>query len=231
MDHKLAIVIVPLGSTNPVEASRLLLEPFQLPRHSQLAEGFQPRFRYKRVGGWFDGLVHGEEGQQQWSSVLRVLYEGTATNAGHVRNGYRPETPAEIEQRIAVANVIGIDQMSHLAPCSIVVTPAGEWAEHGEPDDLELTPSSLSSPQAQVALDWAQRKEGIWREYRGFTAVAWDLSWYFVGTPSGPALVRKLKTWGFRQRLSPTSQEAWSARVSAARRTRYGPQVQGISAR
>src|ERR1041385_2499810 len=128
MDHKLAIVIVPLGSTDPVQASRTLLEPFQTAPHGEISDAFEPKFRFKRVGGWFDGLVNGEEGKQRWSTALRVLYEGTATNAGYACNGYEPETPSQIEHRIEVENVIGIDEMSHLAPCSVIVTPTGDWA-------------------------------------------------------------------------------------------------------
>src|SRR5690606_38070989 len=97
MDHKLAIVIVPKGTRDPVAVSRALLGRFQRPQAGESAVGFEPKFRYKRVGGWFDGLVNGDVGQERWSTVLRMLLDGT--NSAELFPGSGTKTLVQMERQ------------------------------------------------------------------------------------------------------------------------------------
>jgi hypothetical protein len=178
MDHKLAVVIVPKGTRDPIAASRALLDRFQRPRVGKAPENFEPRFRYKRVGGWFDGLIGGEFGQERWSGALRMLLDGAETNAAAPFPGLGPETMAEIEGRIEAGNVIDLDDIWPLAPCSIIVTPDGKWVGHAAPDHFDDAGCG-----DDVCLSWMMTKRNIFWEHRGALAVAWDLSWHFIGIP------------------------------------------------
>jgi hypothetical protein len=96
MDHKLAIVIVPRDSEEPAQASRALLERFQKVPPDGTSDGFEPKFSYKCVGGWFDGLANGNFGRERWSTVLRMLLDGITTNALWPFPGFASETVQEI---------------------------------------------------------------------------------------------------------------------------------------
>jgi hypothetical protein len=184
MDHQLAIVVVPRDSTDPVQSSRMLLERFQSPPLGSLPGQFEQKFRYKRVGGWFDGLVNGDVGQERWSTVLRMLLDDTATNAETPFPGFGAETGAEIEGRIRADNTLDLDDIWPLAPCSIIVSPTGEWFAHPRPDRLNReTRADETDVWDEDYEAWARLKRALFWEHRGSTAVAWDLSWHFIGTP------------------------------------------------
>jgi hypothetical protein len=68
----------------------VLLERFQNVPAGSVSGHFEQKFRYKRVGGWFDGLVNGDVGQERWSTVLRMLLDGTATNTESPFPGFGP---------------------------------------------------------------------------------------------------------------------------------------------
>ena len=70
MDHKLVVVILPMDSGDPISTSAAMLSAFQVRPPSGSEVAFQQKFRYKQVGGWFDGLVTGQVGEQRWSGVL-----------------------------------------------------------------------------------------------------------------------------------------------------------------
>ena len=200
MDHRLAIVIVPKNSPDPVRTSRELLDRFQRPPADEMSGNFEPKFRYKRVGGWFDGLVNGRVGQEQWSTVLRMLLDGTATSVVSPFPGFGPETIAEIVSRIEDDNAIELDDIWQSAPCSIIVTPAGQWIAHAAPDHLDD-----AGCEDEACQSWAQMKRALFWEHRGAIAVAWDLSWHFIGAPAvdmhGPKKPRK-RMWGSRSAAS-----------------------------
>ena len=179
MDHKLALVLVPKGTADPVGRSRELLSRFQRPGTSEAGESFEPRFRYKRVGGWFDGMSVGLVGQERWSTVLRMLLDGTPTNAASPFPGSGTETLAQIERRIEADNTFDLDDVWPLAPCSIVVTPEGKWIAHAAPDHLDD-----ASCNDELCVSWARTRRALLYEHRGAIAVAWDLSWHFIGLPS-----------------------------------------------
>jgi hypothetical protein len=204
MDHKLAIVIVPRESKDPVQASRALLERFQKVPLDSASVHFEQRFRYKRVRGWFDGLVNGDVGQERWSTVLRMLLDGASTNAQSPFSGFGPETGPETEGRIEADNTIELDEMWPLAPCSIIVTPAGEWVAHANPDLLDKqTPFEETNSRDEHRQAWAKVKRALFRQHRGATAVAWDLSWHFIGTPVESKKSRNAsmaRAWGSRRR-------------------------------
>jgi hypothetical protein len=202
MDHKLAIVIVSGDSDDPVQASRVLLERFQNVPLDNVPGKFEQKFRYKRVGGWFDGLVNGHVGQERWSTVLRMLLDGARTNVKAPFAGFGPETGAEIESRIEADNTIELDDIWPLAPSSVIVTPKGEWLAHPNPDHLDNPPSDVTDAQVEEDEAWASVKRTLFWEYRGAKAVAWDLSWHFIGAPaenkkSPRALMAR--AWGHRE--------------------------------
>lgn len=176
MDHKLAIVIVPKGTRDPVAVSRALLGRFQRPQAGESAVGFEPKFRYKRVGGWFDGLVNGDVGQERWSTVLRMLLDGT--NSAELFPGSGTKTLVQMERQIEADNTLDLDDVWPLAPCSIVLTPEGEWIAHGDPDHLDN-----GDCNDDVCVSWARTRRALMYEHRGEIAVAWDLSWHFIGVP------------------------------------------------
>lgn len=212
MDHKLAIVIVPKGTTDPVALSRALLERFQRPQVGESPTDFEPKFRYKRVGGWFDGLVNGQFGQERWSTVLRMLLDGAITSAASPFPGFGPETVTEIERRIEADNVIDLDDIWFQAPCSIIVTPNGDWVAHSAPDHLDDAGCG-----DDLCLSWLKTKRNVFWEHRGAIAVAWDLSWHFIGVPPiKPPQKPRTRTWGSRASGSG-SRESWTARIVAAR--------------
>ncbi len=217
MDHKLAIVIVPPDSKDPVRASRALLERFE-----SAPPGIEPQFVYKRVGGWFDGLANGQVGQERWSTVLRMLFDGSATNSDSPFPGFDPESGPEIQGRIEADNTLDLDDIWPLAPCSIIVTPDGEWAAHPNPDALDkLTPALVTDGPDDEAEAWAGVKRALFWEHRGATAVAWDLSSHFIGTPhaSKESHASSLAgASGWQRRSNTTSRQSWAARISAARR-------------
>lgn len=213
MDHKLAIVIVPLATQDPVRASAALLECFEKVPLDGAAGGFEQKFRYKRVGGWFDGLAAGQAGQQRWTTVLEMLLEGIETNAASPFPGFGPETGPEIEGRIEAGNTRLLTDMSPLAPCSIIVTPDGDWRAR----DADRPDASKSSQTEDEA--WEGVKRGVFEKYHGYMAVAWDLSWHFIGMTAqgesyGPP---PAGAWGAKSAGS-TRVESWAARISAARR-------------
>jgi hypothetical protein len=199
MDHKLAIVIVSGDSNNPVQASRVLLEHFQNVPLDNAPVRFEQKFRYKRVGGWFDGLVYGHVGQERWSTVLRMLLEGARTNVKSPFAGFGPETGAEIESRIEADNTIDLGDIWPLAPSSVIVTPKGEWLAHPNPDHLDNPPSDVTDAQVEEDETWASVKRTLFWEYRGAKAVAWDLSWHFIGAPAEnkkSSRARMARAWG-----------------------------------
>jgi hypothetical protein len=217
MDHKLAIVIVPRESKDAVEASRALLERFE-----SALPGIEPKFIHKRVGGWFDGLANGQAGQERWSTVLTMLLDGAATNADDTFPGFGPETGPEIQSRIEADNTLDLDDIWPLAPCSIIVTPDGEWAAHPNPDALDkLTPTLVTDAPDELGEVWAKTKRALFWEHRGATAVAWDLSSHFIGTPpavkgSHPSASAGARRW--QRHTSTTNRQSWATRISAARR-------------
>lgn len=198
MDHRLAIVIVPRGSKDPIQASRTLLERHRRPPYDA-PEPLQPKFRYMRVGGWFDGLVNGEIGQERWSTVLRMLLDGVATNALAPFPGFGPETGREIECRIEADNTLDLDDIWPLAPCTIIVTPTGEWVADSSPERLDEVAAAEQASEPGEA--WERIKQALFWEHRGATAVAWDLSWDFIG-PVRLRHVRRARprVWGSRRR-------------------------------
>jgi hypothetical protein len=213
MDHKLAIVIVPKGTPDPVAVSRALLDRFQRPQVGESSTDFEPRFRYKRVGGWFDGLVNGQVGQERWSTVLRMLLDGKATNAASPFPGFGPETVAQIERRIEDDNVVDLDDIWFPAPCSIIVTPDSGWVAHGAPDHFDDAGCG-----DDFCLSWLMRKRNVFWEHRGAIAVAWDLSWHFIGVPPiKPPSKPRTRTWGSRASSRSGSRESWTVRIASAR--------------
>jgi hypothetical protein len=227
MDHRLAIVIVPQESDYPIEASRALLEPFQKLPADGAKDGFEQKFRYKRVGGWFDGLANGEVGQERWSTVLRMLLDGVTTNELAPFPGFGPETSLDIERRIETDNTLDLDDLWPMAPCTIIVTPSGEWAAHPDPGRLD----DSASPPSLDGVDeaWSAVKRALFWEHRGATAVAWDLSWHFIG-PSGALKSRRLRmprAWGSRG-CKPTNRESWPIWAKARRIARTQPEVSRV---
>jgi hypothetical protein len=216
MDHKLAIVIVPPDSKDPVRASRALLERFE-----SAPPGIEPKFIFKRVGGWFDGLANGQTGQERWSTVLRMLLDGSATNVDAPFSGFAPETGEEIQGRIEADNTLYLDDIWPLAPCSIIVTPEGEWAAHPHPDALDKhTPTLVTDGPDDEAEAWAKVKRALFWEHRGAMAVAWDLSSHFIGTPhtsKASHASSPVGAPGWERRTSTTSRQSWAGRISAAR--------------
>jgi hypothetical protein len=221
MDHKLAIVIVPASSRDSVRASEELLAQFQKVPPDATANHFEQKFRFKRVGGWFDGLVNGNVGVERWSTVLRMLLDGSATSAKYPLSGFGPETIADIEGRIAADNTLDLDDIWPLAPCTIIVTPKGEWFADPNPDRLDEPGSHKGVDPDEDAAAWARLKRDLFWEYRGSTIVAWDLSWNFIGLPVEDKRSRKAaanRHWGFSRSHAPTNAEAWATRIAIARR-------------
>jgi hypothetical protein len=138
-----------------------------------------PKFRYKRVGGWFDGLARGQVGQERWSTVLTMLLDGVRTNAASPFPGFGPETTEEIESRMESDNTVELDALWPLAPCSIIVTMSGEWYAHPQPDHLDERATSTYDHDKEEET-WRQVKLGLFQQNRGALAVAWDLSWDFI---------------------------------------------------
>jgi hypothetical protein len=227
MDHKLAIVIVPATSQNPIQESAALLEPFQRVPLDSVPPNFDQKFRFKRVGGWFDGMLRNQVVELRWSTFLRMLFDGAPTSAQYPVPGYGPETAAEIERRIEVANTMNLDDVSPLAPISIIVTPAGQWLTTANPDYLDESQACDPNARREQDESWASMKRAIFEEHRGATAVAWDLSRHFLGLPLQPTGERRsLFRSGIRRRSqqSSTGTQAWRTRILAAQQKR---QLQG----
>ncbi len=219
MDHKLAIVILPPDTVDPVKTSAAVLGRFQKIPSGNFSAPFEPKFRYKRVGGWFDGLVNGWVGKERWSTVLRMLLDGSVTDASSPLPGFGPETASQIEARIETDNTIDIDAISQIAPCSIIVTPEGEWIARPNPDSLDAPPARESGASDEEAEEWARIKRDLFRQYRGCKAVAWDLSWHFIGAPADQetgSAQRTFRSWGAGNHPSNATRSAWAARIAEA---------------
>jgi hypothetical protein len=89
------------------------------------------------------------------------------------------ETFASIEAKILADNSFSLEDVSPSAPCTIVVTPDGKWFSHPEPDSAEESAPNVAQNEA-----WLRQKDALFRQYAGFDAVAWDLSWYFLEEPT-----------------------------------------------
>jgi hypothetical protein len=213
MDHRLAIVIVPHDSEDPVGASKALLERFQKVPLDGVSDQFEPKFRYKRVGGWFDGLAHGQVGQERWSTILRMLLDGAHTNAACPFPGFGPETAREIESRVESDNTLELDDLWSSAPCTIIVTMSGEWVAHPHPDHLDDSTILTSNPRDKEEEVWRKAKLALLLHHRGSLAVVWDLSWDFIG----PSVARQARR--------PRMPRAWGSRIAAPanRRSWSGP--------
>jgi hypothetical protein len=182
MDHRLALVIVPKGTDDPIAASRALLAPYQ---RLTIDVPDTRKFRYKRIGGWFDGLIRGEVGTERWSTVLRLLFSGEQTTARSPLPGYGAETVAEVEARIERENTMLVEAVWPDAPCSVIVTPDGEWIAHPTPDDLD---GPMDAQATMRNEEWKQRLTAVLDRHGGHYTIAWDVSWGFIALDSnGPA--------------------------------------------
>jgi hypothetical protein len=199
MDHRLAIVLVPGDSKDPVQDSRALLERHQNLPVDSAGDRTMPKFRYKRVGGWFDGLVRGEVDQERWSTVLRMLLSGAKTNAEWPLPGFGPETGRAIESRIETDNMVKLEDVWPLAPCSIIVTKSGEWFAHPHPDQLDEQATVASAKEDEA---WQQVKRALFEQNPGSLAVGWDLSWDFIAPVAlHVAQSRMPRAWGSKGSL------------------------------
>lgn len=88
MDHKFALVIVPATSRDPIQDSAALLEPFQKVPLDSVSPNFVQKFRFKRVGGWFDGMLRSQATEQRWSTVLRMFLDCVPTSADYPLPGF-----------------------------------------------------------------------------------------------------------------------------------------------
>lgn len=222
MDHKFAIVIVPATSQDPVRDSAALLEPFQIVPLDDVSPDFAQKFRFKHVGGWFDGMLSSQATEQRWRTVLRMLLDCAPTSADYPLAGFGTETIAEIERRIDVANTINLDHVSPLAPISIIVTPAGQWLTPSNPNYLDEPASGTQQGEIVEDENWASMKRAIFGEHRGATAVGWDLSQHFIGVPLQPTGDRSHFASRVRRRSqqNSTGTQAWRARILAAQQSR-----------
>jgi hypothetical protein len=215
MDHRLAIVIVPAESDDPLHASEALLRPFQKIRATPGQDDLPPKFRHMRVGGWFDGLVRGEIGKERWSTVLSMLLSGAPTSAESPLPGYGPETGDEIEARIRAGNSLAVVDIWPQVPCAIVLTPDGEWFEDVSANDIE---PGAQADEFRESTAWLALKADLFAKHHGDLAVAWDVSWNFIKpSASGPQGGARSRTRS--RQVSAVSREAWAARITAARRT------------
>ena len=152
---------------------------------------------------------------------MRMLLDGEVTSSSSPFPGFGPETSAQIEGRIESDNAVDVDDIWPLAPISIIVTPDGQWLAHPSSRHLDQ-PSSGPSVDAGDEADegWTRMKQATFRQHKESTAVAWDLSWNFIGLPAElgqPRQTRAPRVWTSRDRSGSTSPASWRTRIDAAR--------------
>lgn len=62
---------------------------------------------------------------------------------------------------------MNLDEVSPLAPISIVVTPTGQWLTPRNPDFLDETMIGNSQDEMLAEDEWSDMKRAIFGEYRG----------------------------------------------------------------
>jgi hypothetical protein len=127
-----------------------------------------------------------------------MLLDGPATNAASPFPGFGTETIGGIEGRIEADNVVEVNDIWPQAPCSIIVTPDGGWFAHPAPDHFDDAGCG-----DDLCLSWMKTKQDAFGEYSGAIAVAWDLSWHFIGVPAVDVLTPRksgMRMWGSPRR-------------------------------
>jgi hypothetical protein len=150
-----------------------------------------------------------------------MMLENAETSSSYPLPGFGPETASEIELRIETDNTIDLDDIWPLAPSSIIVTPEGRWIAHPNSQHLdEPDPELPPDREREDDETWTRTKQAAFWEYRGAKAVAWDLSWHFIGTPvrpkgRNPESIQR--SWKLRSQPGLTSPESWKMRIVVAR--------------
>jgi len=165
---------------------------------------------------WFDGLAKGRVGQQRWSNVLSSLLNRPSARfeaAGIDGTAVRDALTAEIE----ADNTFDLSDLWSGSPCSVFITPEGDWVAGPGDDTGPPLPGHLGS--AMGDQEWADTRTKLLSRYDGSKAVAWDLSWFFISSPgNSPRHTKVVGAWGAHNHASVTSTSSWAARVSSARR-------------
>ena len=196
MDHRLAFVIVPDNGMNAIERTAQLLSPYQ----SSSLQAPARKFRYKRVGGWFDGLINGKEGAERWSTVLNMLFSGERSSS---ENGIL-ETSEQIEAQSSATmpRRLRVSGGEHPAPSSSPRRVNGSSIPRRTTSRSPLRLGRRIQRQTNSGPPSGTR---LWTRDVDHLAVAWDISWEFIGTNLQPRTGQRGRlTWEIRQQHAAT---------------------------
>jgi hypothetical protein len=145
-----------------------------------------------------------------------MLFKGDTT--GPARGPRTPSAPLaiELQQQIESDNTLDLDDVWASVPCSIIVTPSGQWFARPDEDDEYVLAQQASYRNDEE--NWLRLKRSIFFEHHGTKAVAWDVSWHFIGTPTVVTNDRRSmpRPWLASAPSSSTSSQAWATRIREA---------------